>query len=1123
MASAGLAAEPTVLFKPTTSKSFRLRIVESRNEGIVGQEFRQDEACLIGRADECNIIVPDTSISRKHARIDPTPAGFLLTDLKSGNGTWIGDRRVSETLLENLDHFRVGNTVFEFLRDDDEAGDDMDAVRTTAIPVADMMNSIILRIGKSKEVPLEEEGQLLSVAGNKPFLIGDASAMWIVEEGRIDLFTVAIKDGESSGARQYFTGIEPGHAFFGMDFEGYALGSGFLASGKPGTRIRKLSIPRVQELVNLGKHSDRVSGMLDTWCIALAKALMRDVPAGPRMDLDLEPGVEVQLDFQKRARVRKGVVWPRLESGDVVFCGLSEVGFEERAVLFPVSADGWVESTVNELKILPVKTADAVKKKELWDGLQAFHRVLCESEFINKKLAFVDEFQRLKSKAQMIEAAREAAYEDIGAVLAAPGKKKERVETDTEPIFNACKFVCNALGMVCTKPADLRSEASFEDNLLAIATASRFRFRTVALRGDWWHHDQGPILAKIEQTKEAVALLPTSGSSYDWVDGKGKRSPVTPEFAATLDPFGACFYRPFPSGPLSAKQVMVFGARGLKPEVLRLAGMGVLMGILGAMTPYFSGKLFDTAIPQSEKGLLYQFCFALFIFAIATSAFKFVQSIASLRLQGKMDYAIQAALWDRLLDLPSTFFRKFSAGDLADRAMGIDHIRQLLAGAGVSAILGSLSSLFYVGIMFMYSVTLAALGIVLTVIFVVVSFLCNYAQLRYQRDQLDLTGKLTGIVLQLISGVGKMRVSGAEDHGFKVWAREFAESRRIGYRVGTIQNYLQVFNSGFPILASMAIFTTLVFVQQSDAQKGIQGSISTGEFIAFNAAFGAFIGAMSALSDASLNLLKAVPTWERLKPIITAAPESDESKAAPAALKGEIEVSNVWFRYTEESPYILKGISLKIEAGEAVALVGGSGSGKSTLMRCMLGFEKPEKGTIYYDGQDLSTLDVRLVRQQMGVVLQESRLLPSDVYRNIVGNTSKTIDEAWEAAEAAGFAEDIRNMPMGMHTYVPEGGGGFSGGQKQRLMIARAIVAKPRIMFLDEATSALDNNTQAIVTKSLEKMRATRVAIAHRLSTIINYDKICYLEQGVLKEMGPYKELMAKKGLFYQLASAQEV
>ena len=398
----------------------------------------------------------------------------------------------------------------------------------------------------------------------------------------------------------------------------------------------------------------------------------------------------------------------------------------------------------------------------------------------------------------------------------------------------------------------------------------------------------------------------------------------------------------------------------------------------------------------------------------------------------------------------------------------------------------------------------------------------NYLQLRYQRQEIQYRGAIAGLVLNLISGVSKLRIAGAENHAFKVWAREFAQQRRISFTVGNIQNVAGVFSSCFPVLSSIAIFTIMMGEQAKAAESGEPG-LSVGAFIAFNSAYGLFLGAMQALGDASLNLLRIIPIYERIIPILETPPEVDRTKGFPGRLSGAIDISHVTFRYTQDGPAIVRDLSLKIKAGEFVAFVGSSGCGKSTLMRLMLGFESPASGTIYFDGQDLSSIDVRMLRQQMGVVLQVSRVMPTEIFRNICGASARTLEDAWEAAEKSGLAEDIRNMPMGMHTYVSEGGGTLSGGQRQRLMIARAIVNKPKILFLDEATSALDNRTQQIVSESMERMEATRIVIAHRLSTIINADKICYLEAGQIIEQGTYHELMEKDGAFAALAKRQMV
>jgi ATP-binding cassette subfamily C protein len=312
----------------------------------------------------------------------------------------------------------------------------------------------------------------------------------------------------------------------------------------------------------------------------------------------------------------------------------------------------------------------------------------------------------------------------------------------------------------------------------------------------------------------------------------------------------------------------------------------------------------------------------------------------------------------------------------------------------------------------------------------------------------------------------------------------------------------------------------LTFPVDKTPEIGYMG-LTTGSFLAFFVAFNQFLAAVLQLSTTTLSILNVVPLYERAKPILESSPEVDPAKTLPGELSGAIEMSNIVFRYDQDSPLVLRGLTLSVQAGEFVAIIGQSGCGKSTVLRLLLGFEKPESGSIYFDGQDLSGLDVQGVRQQSGVVLQSGRLVAGTILTNIIGSASLTGEDAWEAARMAGMDADIKAMPMGLHTVVSEGGGTLSGGQRQRLMIARAIVNKPRIVLFDEATSALDNETQAIVSRSLESLRATRIVIAHRLSTVINADRIVVLEKGTVVQSGTYQELISQDGLFRELAQRQ--
>jgi ABC-type bacteriocin/lantibiotic exporter with double-glycine peptidase domain len=394
-----------------------------------------------------------------------------------------------------------------------------------------------------------------------------------------------------------------------------------------------------------------------------------------------------------------------------------------------------------------------------------------------------------------------------------------------------------------------------------------------------------------------------------------------------------------------------------------------------------------------------------------------------------------------------------------------------------------------------------------------VTSLAAWLQLRRQREVLSLQGKIASLLLGLIQAVAKLRVAGAEERAFSRWAEQFAEQRRISMQARRLAAGQLSFNAAYGIFTSLAIFAMVAWSSGA--------ALPVGELLAFNAAFGQFLAAALATVSLLSSVLVMVPLFERLAPVLATAPEVDEEKVDPGELAGEVELSHVSFRYDETGPLILDGLSFRANAGEFIALVGPSGSGKSTCLRLILGFEKPASGSIYFDRQDLAALGVQAVRRQIGVVMQHSQPMTGDIFSNIASGTNLTLEDAWEAAAMAGLADDIRAMPMGMHTVVSEGAGTFSGGQRQRLLIARAIVNRPRILLFDEATSALDNRTQEVVSRSLESLKATRIVIAHRLSTIANADRIYVVVGGRVVEAGTYRELMAGGGAFVEMARRQ--
>jgi len=700
---------------------------------------------------------------------------------------------------------------------------------------------------------------------------------------------------------------------------------------------------------------------------------------------------------------------------------------------------------------------------------------------------------------------------------------KEKPNPEAEEIiihdllFKACEAV-GAAKKISIVPSYRLKRNDFEskDPLGDIARASQIRIRQVILKDTWWKEDNGSLLAYKEENGQPVALIPISPKKYALYDpADDSQVPVDSTIADKIKGRAYTFYRPLPAQVIKYKELLRYLADGIwKADAVAVLLMGILGGLLGMLTPVVTGIIFDKVIPDGERLLLTQIGFLLMAIAVTTFAFNLTRAFAMHRIEGQTEADLQAAVWDRLLSLPVPFFKDYTAGELAGRAMGISHIRSILSGAVANTMISGIFSVFYFILLFYYSWKLALISTLIVVAVMAISLLFGFLQIRYERQLVDLNNNLAGKIFGLLNAVSKIKTSGSERRAFNNWAKDFSQVRDVTFRKENLGNKMAVFNSTVNIIATGIIFFAMMKMQ------GI--NLGAGKFIAFNSAFSSFLGAMLQISGVILQLNVIKPLYERTRPILEAMPEFDKEKVEPGELEGNVEVSHVNFRYQQDGPLVLKDVVLEIKKGDYVGIVGPSGSGKSTLFRLLLGFEKPESGQIYYDQQDIENVDIRAIRRQLGVVLQSGQLMYGSIFDNIVAaNPGLTMTDAWEAARMAGMDQDIKSMPMGMHTMISEAGSTLSGGQKQRLLIARAIISKPKIIYFDEATSALDNETQKIVSDSLASLGATRVVIAHRLSTIVNCNKIVVMDRGQVVERGSYQELFVQDGLFTQLVKRQ--
>ncbi len=730
---------------------------------------------------------------------------------------------------------------------------------------------------------------------------------------------------------------------------------------------------------------------------------------------------------------------------------------------------------------------------------------------------------RFQARERLERQLMQETLRDLSSVLSPPKVSplghSSKFTTAPDAIDEALLIAAGAVGH--SLGIEIRPPESFNlkvQPVEAIARASQIRIRPIKLQNGWWNQDGGPMLAYTHEDKQPVALLPGEKTCYELFEPlKQTLTPVNSDTAAALAATAYVFYKPLPK-KLNLLGLLAFALRGHHKEIVVIILTGVAVSLLGMLVPQAIAILVDRAIPDANRGLLLQIAFGLAAAAFGSMLFQLAQGLATIRLETFADSSLQAGVWDRLLNLKADFFRAYSVGDLNSRASAIGQIRRRVGSTVLRTIFSSLFSLLNLGLLFYYSAKLALVASVVALLSGAIAIAAGILTVRQVHPLLEREGQIFGVMVQLINSVAKLRVAKAEARAFAFWGKQYAEQLKLMLSTQKIEDFLAVVNQILPALTTAALFWFAAgLIEQSRASEN---GLSTGTFLAFNAAFGTFMSATASLSLTVVEVLQVLPLWKRAEPIILAQPEIDLTKADPGRLSS-MALERVSFRYADAGPLVLDDISIHVRSGEFIAIVGPSGSGKSTLLRLLLGFEFPNSGRVSYDGQDLTELDLHAVRRQLGVVLQNSRLMSAPIFDNIASGALITLDEAWEAARMAGLADDIAGMPMGMHTLVSEGGSNLSGGQRQRLLIARALVLKPRILLFDEATSALDNRTQAIVSQSLEQLQVTRVAIAHRLSTIRHADRIYVLQNGRIVQHGNFHQLARQPGLFAQLMQRQ--
>ena len=638
--------------------------------------------------------------------------------------------------------------------------------------------------------------------------------------------------------------------------------------------------------------------------------------------------------------------------------------------------------------------------------------------------------------------------------------------------------------------------------------------RRVELTDTWYRDSINPILAA-KKDGTVVALLHSRTSGYSYFDKqRGRRIRVTKKVAEDFETDAYCFYRAFPLKSLNIKDLVVFMAKSLSFwDYAYVAALTLAVSLIGLITPYATQMIFSSVIPAGVSFYVLPMAILVVTSLVANNLFGICNTVLDTKIEKKLSVAVKSASMARLLLLPAGFFKSYSSGELSKRLESMDTLTKMLQDTIMNTGLTAVFSIVYVVQITRYSKALAVAAVAILLLNLVYTMVSSILQLGYSRKRLAASAKLSGMVFALFSGIQKIKLSGSEKRMFGRWAKTYKTSADLEYNPPIIIRLAPVFTVIFT-------FGNLLVLYYIAAVTGV----SAADYMAFTTSYGLVSTAIMGLSSITNVISDIKPAMEMVEPIMKTMPEVEENKKAVTKLNGSIELSNISFQYSPDGPKIIDNLSLKIRPNQYVAIVGKTGCGKSTLMRILLGFEKPQTGSVYFDGKDLDSLDVKSVRRNIGVVMQNSSLFAGDIYSNIVVSAPwLDLEDAWEAARMAGIAEDIQRMPMNMHTVISEGSGGISGGQKQRIMIARAIAPKPKIIMFDEATSALDNITQKQVSESLSGLRSTRIVIAHRLSTIKQCDRIIYLEDGKIAEDGTFDQLVALNGKFAELVRRQMI
>ena len=960
-------------------------------------------------------------------------------------------------------------------------------------------------------------GTSVPCAGNLPVNLDEPDSAWFIDQGAVNLFLVEFKDGVERAAPQHLLRRESGQLLPGVapDERGGNEGTtlSVIAKGLPGTVLKRLPTSLLSEV-----DPAELAAQTDTWLTDIAEKLARLASHLPRPTALAEPGLTQTLP-PCTLSARRGVVWvsepPR---GTSLFMGIIDQA-EDAATIgshetwIPLTRTSWL-TLFDEVTISGKSTETLAQQGTLLSALASFHSVAFALERLNRKLAVVDYANLERAQTASRRTAERAARQRLLNIYDLPIDRDARVE-DTA-LADALQIIGRHEGIDFQVP--VRSgPANSPVGLVDILDVSGVRARCVRLTSErsWWRGDSNAMLAFRAEDGQPVALLPRMFGSYREIDPVSKRSvPITAERASALGDRAWMFYRPLPSGEVKPADLLGIALRGSAAELTRLVLAGLPGGLIKLLPALALGFVANQVTAGGSTGALYAVAVALAGFGLLGALLHVLQSTAMMRLEGRSASRVEAAFWDRLMRLPPSVLHRHPAGDLAMSGMTFQNLRDGLQGVVADSLLSIVFLLPALGVIFVYDAALGVIAVVFSLASLLVTAVLGLRQISPYGRMISASRRVAGRLFQIMGGIAKLRVENAEGSAFAIWARDYREQKRAELELGVLEGHSRALAAALPFIAGGVLLFATVEVSGRN--------IPVGDFLVVYTLFIAFHAAIARLGESFGTIAAMLPAFDQMRPLLAAVPESDVEGQLVEHLGGELLFDRISFRYDPEGPLVLDDVTIRARPGEFVALAGESGAGKSTLFRLALGIDRPTTGAVYYDGRDLRHLNLKQVRRKIGAVPQSVGLHPQDLWDNLASHHDEVAnEEVWAAVRTAEVESEIKSMPMGMMTMVGTSGAVLSGGESQRVTIARSVIGSPRIMLLDEATNWLDNESQAQVMRNLTDLTSTRVVIAHRLSTLEQADRIYVLQAGKVVQSGSFSELMEVEGVFKELVKRQ--